>query len=844
MQRRAFSTTLQRANGGTHGNGVVGMVSEVYNKWERRAPLCPEHVQRLTQEKGMRVLVAPSDRRVFTDAEYKAAGAEITTDLSPCGTIFGVKQVPVENLLPDRTYVFFSHVIKAQPENMELLDTILDRNIRLMDYECINQDGLRSAPRLIAFGGYAGRAGVIDGLRGLGERFLSLGYSTPFLNLGSSYMYPDLVSAKAAVKAVGDGISANGLGGIPADFAPLVIGFTGNGNVSQGAQEIFKLLPHEFVRPEDLPHLPKSTDRVYGVIAEEEHLVRKKDGSPLTDRSHYYAHPEEYEARFHEDVAPHLSMLVNCTYWDHRYPRVLTIEQTKNLRAKQKGANGREPKLQMVSDVSCDIGGSVEFLMKSTHIEAPFFRYDFGENDTIVDDDNETTDVTDATDATDEAANSSNIGSNNVNVHDDMDGPGVIMCGVDILPSELPRESSKHFGDLLFDMVEDLATSNGAKSFEEQNDLPLPLKGACIAAHGNLTPNFQYISAMRAERDREAAQTHARKMYETAGSTVMRIRGHLFDTGLINQILDLLEEHGCSFYVVELDVRPNDMFGDNAPVSSADVQISTEGGREKLEEILQLVETLISVTPKSEAEITELPWDYCGGNFTSTLHDEDLRKTEKDSAGGVYLAPSATSGSSPAFVKEEEKNENVLVLGAGLVAGPAVEYLARKPGRTVTVVSGAPGEAAKLKASLGDPQNVVPVQLDAVAQADEVLANITRSDVVLSLLPATMHVPIMEHAIKNGIPGVTASYVNDEMRALDAAAKAANVPILNEMGLDPGMDHMSAMKVIHEIQAEGKFWLVVDSDWKINWYYTPASFSTFLPICLSAYLPICLSFCL
>ena len=76
---------------------------------------------------------------------------------------------------------------------------------------------------------------------------------------------------------------------------------------------------------------------------------------------------------------------------------------------------------------------------------------------------------------------------------DDMDGPGVIMCGVDILPSELPRESSKHFGDLLYDMVEDLAKSDGSVPFDQQNDLPLPLKGACIAAHGALTPNFNYI---------------------------------------------------------------------------------------------------------------------------------------------------------------------------------------------------------------------------------------------------------------------------------------------------------------------------------------------------------------
>ena len=686
LQRRAFTTTVQRATG-THGNGIVGMVSEVYNKWERRAPLCPEHVQRLTQENGIRVLVEPSDRRVFTNAEYAAAGAEITSDLSPCGTIFGVKQVPVENLLPDRTYVFFSHVIKAQPENMELLDTILDRNVRLMDYECINQDGLRSAPRLIAFGGYAGRAGVIDGLRGLGERFLSLGYSTPFLNLGSSYMYTDLPSAKKAVQAVGQGIHANGLGGIPADFAPLVIGFTGNGNVSQGAQEIFRLLPHEFVKPEDLPFLPKTTDKVYGVIAEEEHLVKKKDGSPLTDRSHYYAHPEEYVSAFHEDVAPYLTMLVNCTYWDHRYPRVLTVEQMKHIRNTQNGT----PKLQMIADVSCDIGGSVEFLAKSTHIEAPFFRYTFGEDDVERGKQQQE-------DETDDSAP-------NAHVQNDMDGPGVIMCGVDILPSELPRESSKHFGDLLYDMVEDLANSNGAVPFDQQNDLPLPLKGACIAAHGALTPNFNYIAAMRSERDREQAQTHARKMYESAGSTVLRIRGHLFDTNLINQILDLLEEQDASFYVVELDVRPNDQFGDHAPVSSADIQVSTEGGRERLEYILNEVNTLVRVTPKSEAEVTELPWDYCGGNFTRTLHDWDSRTTEKDSAGGVFLAPGARA----TVVNDEsasDNNDNVLILGAGLVAAPAVEYLARKAGRTVTIVSGIPGEATRLKASLGNPPNV------------------------------------------------------------------------------------------------------------------------------------------
>jgi saccharopine dehydrogenase-like NADP-dependent oxidoreductase len=117
--------------------------------------------------------------------------------------------------------------------------------------------------------------------------------------------------------------------------------------------------------------------------------------------------------------------------------------------------------------------------------------------------------------------------------------------------------------------------------------------------------------------------------------------------------------------------------------------------------------------------------------------------------------------------------ENVLILGAGLVAAPAVEYLARKPGRTVTVASGIPGEATRLKTMLGNPPNVVPLTLDVVHQADEVKQNIDRASAVLSLIPATMHVPIIRHAISSHVPCITASYVSEEMQALDGAARAA-----------------------------------------------------------------------
>ena len=241
------------------GNRTIGIVREVYSKWERRSPFTPENVKALVAQ-GLRVLVQPCNKRVFANFEYKQAGAELVDDLEPACTIFGVKQVPVEKLLPDRTYVFFSHVIKAQPENMNLLDSLLEQNIRMIDYECITEGGKRSNPRLVAFGKYAGNAGMINSFRGLGERFLALGYSTPFLNMHAAYQYNSLDHACSAVRDVGKRILE---AGTPNHFSPLVVTFTGNGNCSQGAQDVFAELgdAHEFIAPSDLPSLVEAGER-------------------------------------------------------------------------------------------------------------------------------------------------------------------------------------------------------------------------------------------------------------------------------------------------------------------------------------------------------------------------------------------------------------------------------------------------------------------------------------------------------------------------------------------------------------------------------------------------------
>ena len=209
----------------------VGVLAEAYSKWERRAPLTPAHVAKLVRD-GIEVRVTPSTKRVFTNAEYVEAGAMVTNDLSPANAILGVKQPANGSLLPDKTYLFFSHVIKAQPENMALLDEILEKKVRLIDYECIRKDGGGSTPRLVAFGTFAGKAGIIDGLRGLGLRLLGLGHSSPFLALGTAGTYADYADARRAIGAVGAQIAKHG---VPAPFSPLVFGIAGTGNVSRGA---------------------------------------------------------------------------------------------------------------------------------------------------------------------------------------------------------------------------------------------------------------------------------------------------------------------------------------------------------------------------------------------------------------------------------------------------------------------------------------------------------------------------------------------------------------------------------------------------------------------------------
>lgn len=448
---------------------MLAIRREETNIWERRAPLNPNHVQSLVRE-GVKVLIQPSTRRAYSMNEYLAAGAHITDDLSTADAIVGVKQPPIDNLIQDKTYMFFSHTIKAQPENMPLLDALLDKGIRLVDYEKILDD---SGVRLVAFGKYAGVAGFVNILHGLGLRLLALGHHTPFMHVGSAHNYSSSSGAKAAIASLGREIQ---YGMLPESLGPLIFTFTGAGNVSQGAQEVFKELPHEFVSPDSLEDVVKNGDtkKVYGTVADKEDNLVRRDGGPFTEKD-FFANPGEYKSVFFEKIARFSTVIVNGIFWAPGMDRLLTTEQCRQLHPKEinieamrtQGVPQLPQRLLAIADISCDLRGSLEFLKHVTTIDNPFVVYNAH---------------------TDEESSS-------------MSESGVVLMSIDNLPAQLPREATDLFGSKVFPYIPDLLNLNDNKRLlEECTDVRSTIKDAVITYNGNLTEKFKYIAEMRKQR--------------------------------------------------------------------------------------------------------------------------------------------------------------------------------------------------------------------------------------------------------------------------------------------------------------------------------------------------------
>ncbi len=428
----------------------IGIRREDKSIWERRVPIIPQHVRQLQEEYGIEVWVQPSEIRVFRDEEFAQAGARVEEDISPCPVVFAVKEIPAHFFQPGHTYVFFAHVIKGQPYNMPMLRRMLELGCQLIDYEKVTDERGR---RLIFFGRHAGLAGMIDTLWALGQRLNLEGIPNPFSDLCQTYHYGSLAEAKAAVSALGERIAREGL---PEQITPLICGFAGYGNVFRGANEIIELLPVREIQPHEVATVALSSDYardvIYKVVFKEEHTVEPISPEHRFDLQDYYDHPEKYRSCFHTYL-PYLTVIVNCVYWEAKYPRLVTKADLKRL------YGGPEPpRLRVIGDISCDIEGAMECTVKCTEPGDPVFVYDPFEDRAI----------------------------------DGFEGQGPVVLAVDILPSELPRDASEYFSGVLMKYVPAIAQADYAAPFEELA-LPPEIKRAVIVHQGELTPNYRYL---------------------------------------------------------------------------------------------------------------------------------------------------------------------------------------------------------------------------------------------------------------------------------------------------------------------------------------------------------------
>ena len=315
-----------------------GILKERKNPPDRRVVFSPNELTRLKQKyQNVSVKVERSDIRIFDDAQYENLGIEVTDDISDCDILFGVKEVPIENLIPNKSYFFFSHTIKKQPYNRELLQAILEKNIDLYDYETIVDSENR---RLIGFGRYAGIVGAYNGIRAFGIKF-------------------ELFKLPKAETLSGKDALISHLKRLV--LPPLKFVITGTGKVGNGAKEVLDAIKIKEVSPEN--YLTKNyAQPVYTQIDVLEYNKRKDE--QILDFSDFYKNPKEYVSDF-EKFTKVSDIYITGHFYGNDAPVILTREMLK----------ANDCKIKVVADVSCDVNGPIACTLRSSTIAEPLYGY-------------------------------------------------------------------------------------------------------------------------------------------------------------------------------------------------------------------------------------------------------------------------------------------------------------------------------------------------------------------------------------------------------------------------------------------------------------------------------------
>ena len=318
---------------------TIGIIREGKNPPDHRVVLSPAQCKYLINTFPVKIKVQPSKNRCFSDAEYEKEGIYLSSDVSDCDLLIGIKEVPVEDLIAEKRYLFFSHTIKKQPSNKKLLQAIIRQNIELIDFELITDDNNQ---RLIAFGEFAGMVGAHNAL-------LTWGRRTKQFSLPRMYQLKDYQEAVDSYKHI--------------QWPPVKIVLTGTGRVGQGAASV--LMDMGIRKTDAATFLSQSFDEPVFVQLKSEDYLLNKNGSEFT-REHFHRFPAEYIANFTPFIEK-ADIFINGIYWNFEAPAFFTREDMMK----------DSFRIKVIADLTCDIApvSSVPSTLRASTIEEPIYSY-------------------------------------------------------------------------------------------------------------------------------------------------------------------------------------------------------------------------------------------------------------------------------------------------------------------------------------------------------------------------------------------------------------------------------------------------------------------------------------
>lgn len=319
----------------------IGLIREEKIPRDKRVAFTPLQCRALLKEfPNVSLVVQPCDYRCFTNEEYKMHAIPLQEDLSDCDILIGVKEVPAKFLMEGKKYLFFSHTIKKQKHNRDLLRNILAKKIQLIDYECLVD---KQENRVIGFGRFAGVVGAYNGIMAYGLKY-------GLFNLKPAHLCHDKKEVFKELERI--------------NLPNIKIVVTGGGRVANGAMETLGVLGIRKVTAFEFLNY-SFREPVYVQLHSEDYY-RAKDGSDFS-KSAFHHHPEKYDCHFAtgNSFASFCDLLIHCTFWDPKARALFTVEQMRN------------PKfhISVIADVTCDINGSIPSTTKATTIDDKFYGY-------------------------------------------------------------------------------------------------------------------------------------------------------------------------------------------------------------------------------------------------------------------------------------------------------------------------------------------------------------------------------------------------------------------------------------------------------------------------------------